>query len=179
MKQPETYSFAASQWVPNHPFLPVLVYRDIFEGKEQDPARAFENIFHDTGWTGLWRNGVFSYQHYHVGAHEVLGVAVGKAELLIGGPEGKIIEVRSSDCLILPAGTGHMRISASEDFLVVGGYPPNQHADIETAAATPGELQIIATLPIPKSDPIHGPSGPLVSLWRSSLGDIDQSDTKV
>ncbi len=166
MKQPETLFFPPSEWVPNHPFLPVLVYRDLFGGKKEDPARAFEAMFHDAGWQGLWRNGVFSYQHYHVGAHEVLGIAGGKAELLIGGPEGAALDVRSGDCLVLPAGTGHKRMSASDDFLVVGGYPPGQHADIETQAATPGELKIIATLPIPVSDPVYGIAGPLLSLWR-------------
>jgi uncharacterized protein YjlB len=170
MKQPETLFFPASDWVPNHPFLPVLVYRDVFDGKQTDPAFAFERLFHDAGWQGLWRDGVFSYQHYHVGAHEVLGIAEGKAELLIGGPDGIDLDVRPGDCLILPAGTGHMQMSASDDFLVVGGYPPGQHADIETEAATAGERAIIATLPIPKSDPLYGIAGPLVSLWREGVG---------
>lgn len=166
MKRPETLFFSPSEWVPNHPFLPVLAYRDIFHGRESDPARAFERIFRDALWQGLWRNGVFPYQHYHVGAHEVLGIAEGRAELLIGGPAGMILDVCSGDCLVLPAGTGHKRLSASADFLVVGGYPPGQHADIQTAAATPGELETIASLPIPTSDPVHGANGPLVSLWR-------------
>lgn len=166
MRQPETLFFSPSEWVPNHPFLPVLVYRDVFDGRERDAALVFERHFREAGWQGIWRNGVFSYQHYHVGAHEVLGIAEGTAELLIGGPGGIDLEVRPGDCLVLPAGTGHKRISASGDFLVVGGYPPGQHADIETAAATPGELKIIATLPLPESDPIYGATGPLVSLWR-------------
>ena len=170
MTNPEVLFFPASEWVPNHPFLPVLVYRQVFEPTEKDRAHGFESRFFDAGWQGLWRNGVFSYQHYHVGAHEVLGIAEGKAELLIGGPEGATLEVRAGDCLVLPAGTGHMRISASEDFLVVGGYPPGQHADIETAAATPGELKIIATLPVPHSDPLHGTAGPLVALWNEASG---------
>ncbi|WP_411034201.1 cupin domain-containing protein [Shinella sp. BYT-45] len=170
VKQPETLFFPASEWVPNHPFLPVLVYRQVLTPAEKDRAHAFERLFSDAGWQGLWRDGVFSYQHYHVGAHEVLGIAEGTAELLIGGPDGDSLDVRAGDCLVLPAGTGHQRIAASEDFLVVGGYPPGQHADIETAAATPGELKIIATLPIPKSDPVYGIAGPLVSLWRESAG---------
>lgn len=169
MKQPDTLFFPASQWVPNHPFLPVLVYRDVLPAGEQNRARAFERLFHDAGWQGLWRNGVFSYQHYHVGAHEVLGIAEGSAELLIGGPTGRALQVHAGDCLVLPAGTGHMQNSGSNDFQVVGGYPPGQHADIETAAATPGELKIIAHLPLPKSDPIYGSAGPLTSLWRSDV----------
>lgn len=170
MKQPETLHFPASEWVPNHPFLPVLVYRQIFELRERDRAHVFERFFSDSGWQGLWRNGIFSYQHYHVGAHEVMGIAEGKAELLIGGPGGTSLDVSAGDCLVLPAGTGHRRISASADFLVIGGYPPGQHADIETAAATPGELKIIASLPIPKNDPLYGAAGPLVSLWREGGG---------
>lgn len=169
MKQPETLFFPASEWVPNHPFLPVLVYRDVLAAGEKDRARAFERLFYDAGWQGLWRNGVFSYQHYHVGAHEVLGIAAGSAELLIGGPDGRALQVRAGDCLVLPAGTGHKQNSGSDDFRVVGGYPPGQHADIETTAATPGELKIIASLPLPKSDPVYGSDGPLVSLWRKDI----------
>jgi uncharacterized protein YjlB len=164
-RQPETLFFTASDWVPNHPFLPVLVYRNIFISAQVDSAAAFERLFSDAGWQGLWRNGIFSYQHYHVRAHEVLGIAKGTAELLIGGPGGSVVNVSAGDCLLLPSGTGHMCNSASDDFLVVGAYPAGQHADIETAAATPGDQKIIATLPIPKSDPIYGPGGPLRALW--------------
>ncbi|MCR6498265.1 cupin [Shinella sp. CPCC 101442] len=171
MKQPETLFFPASAWVPNHPFLPVLVYRAALSPDVRDRADAFEQLFRDSGWQGLWRNGVFSYQHYHVGAHEVLGIAEGSAELLIGGPDGEALAVHAGDCLVLPAGTGHKRNVASDDFLVIGGYPPGQYADIETAAATEGELKIIAALPIPKSDPLYGPTGPLVTLWGRENGD--------
>lgn len=170
MNQPETHFFPPSEWVPNHPFLPVLVYRGVFSSGGSDYAHAFEERFHDSEWQGLWRNGVFSYQHYHVGAHEVLGIARGTAELLIGGPDGDVMNVSAGDCLVLPAGTGHMRQSASGDFLVVGGYPPGQYADIETAAASAGELKIIAGMPIPGTDPLYGANGPLVALWRESMG---------
>ncbi|MCJ8054687.1 cupin domain-containing protein [Shinella curvata] len=167
MKQPATLFFSASEWVPNHPFLPVLVYRAVLAADVDDRAHAFEQLFRAAGWLGLWRNGVFSYQHYHVGAHEVLGIAEGRAELLIGGPDGEALEVRAGDCLVLPAGTGHKRNGASDDFLVIGGYPPGQYADIATAGATEGELRIIASLPVPETDPLYGSTGPLVALWRS------------
>lgn len=166
MTEPETLVFSASEWVPNHPFLPVLAYRAVFPPEEGDRAAAFERRFGAAGWRGLWRNGVFAYQHYHSGAHEVLGIAGGEAELLIGGPTGARLSVRAGDCLVLPAGTGHRRLSASGDFLVVGGYPPGQHADILTTEATIDQLAAIEALPVPGSDPLYGADGPLVTIWR-------------
>lgn len=170
MVEPEALPFSASDWVPNHPFLPALAYRGAVP-QEDDRASAFERRFSDAGWRGLWRNGVFSYQHYHIGAHEVLGIAGGDALLLIGGPTGARLRVAAGDCLVLPAGTGHMRLDASADFLVVGGYPPGQHADIQTDGATPEELRTIAHLPLPPSDPLYGRDGPLVSIWKRATGE--------
>ena len=170
MQQPASHIFQPSDWVPNHPFLPVLVYRKIFAASETDRAQGFERLFSEAGWHGLWRNGIFSYQHYHVGAHEVLGIAEGEAELMIGGPAGDHMTVNAGDCLVLPAGTGHRCLSATDDFLVVGGYPPGQYADIQTEAATPGELKIIEALPVPDSDPLYGSEGPLVTIWSSAAG---------
>ncbi|MEY9164878.1 uncharacterized protein YjlB [Sinorhizobium fredii] len=83
MREPEIIRFPPSEWVPNHPRLPVLVYRQALAAN--DMAAEFERRFAGTGWRGVWRNGVFSYQHYHIGAHEVLGIAKGNAKLLIGG----------------------------------------------------------------------------------------------
>jgi uncharacterized protein YjlB len=168
MTQPRTLFLPPSDWVPNHPSLPVLVYSGVLDAGETDAASAFEQLFSKAGWGGLWRNGVFSYQHYHVGAHEVLGIAGGEAELLIGGPSGASLAVAKGDCLVLPAGTGHRRLSASEDFLVVGAYPPGQQADIQKDRATAAQLETIASLPLPGSDPLYGVEGPLVSIWGSA-----------
>ncbi len=166
--KPETVSFPPSDWVPNNRQLPVLIYRNV-SNAEHGPAD-FEKLFLKNGWTGIWKNGIFSYQHYHCGAHEVLGVSGGSALLLIGGPEGQTIEVSAGDCLILPAGTGHQNLGNSSDFKVVGAYPRGQNADIQTMAAT-GEMLIkIASLPVPTSDPIEGTSGGLVESWVSSTG---------
>ncbi len=160
----ETIFFEPSDWVPNHPYLPVLVYRSAIPS-DGEMAPKFEQRFREHGWQGLWRNGVFDYQHYHTGAHEVLGIAGGRARLLIGGPDGAELSVVAGDCLVLPAGTGHRRIDASRDFLVVGGYPPGQHADIQAGPANAEQLERIAGLPLPVVDPVEGADGALMRLW--------------
>lgn len=154
------FTFDASEWVPNNPQLPVLVYNAPL------PDGGFESLFASNGWAGIWTNGVFTYQHYHSGAHEVLGVASGTATLLIGGPGGRKFAVKAGFCLILPAGTGHQNLGSSADFQVVGAYPRGQHADIQTSAATEEMLSKIGGLPLPDTDPVQGTFGALTTLWR-------------
>ena len=163
---PQTILFGPSDWVPNNSDLPVLFYPSGIES-DADLADMFEHRFRANGWMGCWRNGIFSYQHYHTKAHEVLGIAAGTARILLGGPDGQVFEVRAGDCLVLPAGTGHQNIESSADFLVVGAYPPHQNADICTGRADAGDLDTIKALKLPASDPIAGPDGPLIDLWKS------------
>ncbi len=160
----ETILFEFSDWVPNNPDLPVLIYRNAIPA-EGEMAPKFEDRFQANGWQGIWRDGIFDYQHYHTGAHEVLGIAGGRARLLIGGPSGAELSVHAGDCLILPAGTGHRRIDASRDFLVVGAYPPGQDADIQTRPANQAQLDTIANLPLPETDPLEGADGTLLRAW--------------
>jgi uncharacterized protein YjlB len=166
--KPETLFFQRSEWVPNNTKLPVLLYRLALDVAGDAPS-AVENRFRDNGWRGTWRNGVFAYQHYHTHGHEVLGIACGHARLLIGGPAGRELDLSAGDCVVLPAGTGHCRISSSPDFLVVGGYPPDQHADICTDE--PGEegLAAIAAVPLPETDPVEGRAGALCAIWKDAM----------
>lgn len=152
--------FEASDWLPNNQRLPVLRYKvDLADALE------FDALFTKNGWSGIWTNGVFDYQHYHTGAHEVLGIKQGTANLLIGGPGGREFSVTPGDCLILPAGTGHKNLGSSRDFQVVGAYPPGQQADIQRSAATkrcwPRSLPYLYL-----TDPVRGLAGTLLDQWR-------------
>ncbi|MDQ0390325.1 cupin domain-containing protein [Labrys monachus] len=142
--------------IPNNPDLPVLVYRGAFGGDTEDMARAMEERFAANGWPPQWRNGIYAFHHYHCGGHEVLGIAAGEAEVTLGGEGGRTLPVRKGDVLLLPAGTGHRRVTSSADFLVVGAYPPGQEGDIQRDAATPGMKRRIAALPPPEKDPVSG-----------------------
>src|SRR5207247_1410621 len=132
------------------------------------PAAVLEELFKSNGWVDSWRDGVYDYVHYHSRTHEVLGVARGQARVRFGGNSGKIVALQAGDVAILPAGTGHQRISASKDFLVVGAYPASSTYDECTGSAEDREraLKSIAKVPIPAKDPVYGAQGPLRDLWR-------------
>jgi len=151
--------------IPNNPDLPVIIYRQAVAA-EGDHAIAFETAFKRNGWQGTWRNGIYDYHHYHNGAHEVLGIARGNGEVMLGGPGGMEFAVTAGDCLLLPAGTGHCLLSASSDFLVIGAYPPGQRADMQTAAADEEGLKAIRNCPLPDHDPVDDVERSLAKLWR-------------
>ncbi|SDP00204.1 Uncharacterized protein YjlB [Pseudomonas arsenicoxydans] len=154
-----------NDWVPNNPRLPVLIYIKAIAIQGSDPAALFEETFSANGWPPQWRYGVYDYHHYHTEGHEVLGVAAGYARLMLGGPGGRILEVSGGDVLLLPAGTGHCNVESSSDFLVVGAYPPGQHADICREAPTSEQLARIQTLPFPEQDPVQGLHGAVRRYW--------------
>jgi len=157
----------ANNGIPNNPALPVLIYPGALGVDGSDPAALFERTFMANGWPPQWRYGVFSYHHYHTRGHEVLGVYAGHARLMLGGPDGHIVEVTAGDVLLLPAGTGHCNLGSSEDFSVVGAYPPGQEGDINRDPATVAQIEQIAKLPFPHRDPVLGDKGGVVEHWRS------------
>lgn len=154
---------------PNNAKLPLLVYRQAV-ATGGDLAHEFEQRFSDNGWGGMWRDGVYSFHHYHSNAHEVLGVASGTAQIQFGGPHGPIVTVTAGDVAILPAGTAHKRIDASADFLVVGAYPAGQE-DYDLIRGEPEAVESatgrIADVPLPEADPDAGANGPLLRYWTS------------
>jgi uncharacterized protein YjlB len=166
---PEQLHLKPNGWMPNST-LPVLIYRNALPGTANNAdalAATMESLFTANGWPPQWRNGVYSFHHYHSTAHEVLGFAGGHADLILGGEGGTLVTVHAGDIAVLPAGTGHCRITGSEDFLVIGAYPVGEHWDICRTAATPEVIERMRRVKYPGSDPLTGPTGPLPKLWTT------------
>lgn len=164
--QIEKLQLSRNGWMPNNERLPVLLYRRAF--RVDETIDAMEETFQRSLWPAQWRNGIYSFHHYHSTAHEVLGFAAGSAQLILGGERGHSVTVTSGDVLVLPAGTGHCLVQADPAFLVIGAYPVGQHWDICRSAPDPKTIDRMLTLPFPQSDPLAGKGGELVHAWPTS-----------
>ncbi len=167
--EPEQFRFKDDGVFPNSD-LPLLVYRHAFTTEAQDCASIIEQCFAENDWTNSWRNGVYSFAHYHSTTHEALGVYCGAATLRLSGERSSDVKVYAGDVIVIPAGVPHQKISASEDFAVVGAYPDGREWDL--LRGLPGERpksdHNIAALPIPDNDPIYGAEGPLRRIWKAA-----------
>ncbi|TFV30518.1 cupin domain-containing protein [Bradyrhizobium frederickii] len=165
--EPLAIVFEDDGLVPNN-ILPFLVYQSAVKLDPKQPEATIENLFEANGWDGTWRNGVYDYLHYHATVHEALGVARGRARVRFGGDHGQELDIKAGDVAILPAGTGHQCIEASDDFCVIGAYPPG--AEMEITRATPENharaLTRIPQVALPLADPVTGKHGALMRLWR-------------
>lgn len=165
-REPRQYVLPETAEFPNSP-LPVLLYRRALERPE---AALFERLFANHGWTGAWRNGLYTVHHYHSTAHEALGVYRGSVQVRLGGEQGVVVELQAGDAIVIPAGVAHKNVGAAPDFAVVGAYPSGTAPDMQYGK--PGERpatdQRIRALALPASDPLQGPTGSLVALWKSA-----------
>jgi uncharacterized protein YjlB len=158
MKRLRKIHFDKGPDVPNSA-LPVLLYRSVLPDHAAAKASAFRERFKVNGWTGIWTDTIYDYTHFHSNAHEVLGIAQGKVTLRLGGDGGSLVRLKAGDMLVLPAGVGHRRISAT-DVKVIGAYPRGQsHYDMKREGSTRPQVAL------PLTDPFYGPDGPLTTAW--------------
>lgn len=164
MGNPQFYRFEDDGSIPNNPSLEVILYPAAF----RENLEEIEKVFNSHNWTNSWTGGVFGYHHYHSNTHEVLGVHSGSATLQIGGERGEALPVSAGDVVLLPAGTGHKKLEASNDFEIIGAYPGGVSYNLKTGE--PGErpyvLEDIQNTPLPKMDPVFGSEGPVIEKWR-------------
>lgn len=159
----QTYMFKDDGTIPNNPTFPVLIYPGAFKGRTGQIVKTFEK----NNWGNNWVDGVFTFHHFHSTSHEVLGVISGHATLKLGGEKGKEFKVSAGDVVVLPAGTGHKRLSSSSDFSIAGGYPDGQDYDTQTKE-TQALKDNIARVGKPKQDPVYGNQGPLLQIWKNT-----------
>lgn len=161
----ESRVFADDGTFPNS-FLPVLIYRRALEGEVT--SSRIEAMFAANNWPAQWVASIYDYHHYHSTAHEVLGVCAGSARVALGGPNGEVVDLAVGDVVVIPAGVAHKLESASDDFAVVGAYPPGQDWDVLVGEERERVIanDNLAHVPLPKSDPVCGASGPLVEVWH-------------
>ena len=80
-----------------------------------------------------------------------------------------MITARPGDVIVLPAGTGHKKLSSRGTLGIVGAYPAGQSPDMCTPLI--GTLKrhaaAIARVPLPPRDPVYGADGPMFSHWKT------------
>ena len=152
--------------MPNSKF-PLVLYKNAFGERDRSGAAWLEKRFALNNWTNSWRNGIYSFHHYHSTSHEVLGIYSGQAMVHLGGESGEKLNLEAGDIIIIPAGVGHKNLD-SENLGVVGAYPNGRSWDLNRGRKSerPRADKNIAALPIPLSDPILGKGDGIVKIWR-------------
>lgn len=164
--QLKTLFFKDDGTIPNSRY-PLLLYRRAFSAMADEGAAWLEKHFAANNWTNSWRNGVYAFHHYHSTSHEVLGVYNGSALLHLGGEHGQKVKVEAGDIIVIPAGVGHKNLG-SDNLGIVGAYEDGRNWDVNKGL--PGERpkidENITALPKPKTDPLTGNSGGLLTHWK-------------
>lgn len=153
---------------PNNEKLPLLLYRGGLPSAARGDPDVVRTLFAGRGWSGSWTNGIYDFHHYHSTAHEVLAVCAGHAEVQLGGPDGFATTLQAGDVVVIPAGVAHKNLGSSGDFTVVGAYPKGQSYDMcyGKEGERPGADENITRVPLPTSDPLTGPAGPMARHWH-------------
>ena len=102
--------------------------------------------------------------------HEVLGIARGSATVRGGRNKGRTLKVKAGDALVIPAGTGHQCLTASQTFMAVGAYPPmGTYGECKPTIKEYGRgRKSVSKVGLPRTDPVFGRTGPLLKICKAS-----------
>ncbi|KAI0205659.1 RmlC-like cupin domain-containing protein [Astrocystis sublimbata] len=161
------YQIPAYKLIPNTSIQhkPLLIYKNAFPNPT---ASGIERALCDAGAvTPQWRYTMYGTSHFHSTAHEVLGVAAGKATICFGhedNPEKVVCELDKGDLAVVPAGVAHRLMEVRErGFEMVGAYPEGCAWDMcYGAPGEEGRVGGIARLKWFVRDPIYGGEGPVL-----------------
>ena len=149
--------------------LPVVVFKHVTPSKDaMQVANFIQTKFYDNGWRNSWRNGLYTFHHYHSNTHEALGIYRGWVEVQLGGPGGDLVKLEQGDVAIIPAGVAHKNVNQSDDFSILGAYPNSLSPNMrygkgrEVSSAT----KEINNVQLPPADPFYGVDGKLLVLWK-------------
>jgi uncharacterized protein YjlB len=154
--------------------LPAILYKTAFSLKNDHSPKEIETVFESNGWSNCWRNGMYSYHHYHSTTHEALAVYSGECHVQLGGDSGIQFLLEKGDVLLIPAGVAHRNIGSSLDFKCVGAYPDGRQFDINLGKSgeRPGTDHHIRKVPLPKKDPLYGKEGILPKYWKKDTEEL-------
>ena len=91
------------RFFPNNNHLPVIVYRHVFDA-DAVSASKFEDLFRRNHFGRSWRDGIYTYHHYHSTAHEALGCYAGRAQVRLGGDDEGVrhdVELSAGDAILI------------------------------------------------------------------------------
>lgn len=165
--KPEQYFVKDDGVFPNSS-LPILHYLKVLQLSPLFPALAIRKLFQKNNWTNNWKQGIYTYHHYHSTTHEVLGICKGETLLQLGGEKGITLFVQKGDVLVIPAGVAHINLGRENDVICIGGYPDGRDYDMNYGMASerPKADHNIASVPLPSTDPVYGTRGGLPDLWK-------------
>jgi uncharacterized protein YjlB len=146
---------------------PVLLYRKALRLPLLFPAKKVKQLFTKHNWTNNWRNGIYTYHHYHSNTHEAMGVIKGKTTLILGGENGKQVLLQKGDIIVIPAGVAHKNLGREKDVICVGGYPEGKDFDMNYGdpGERPGTDKNIRLVHLPSAGPLLGERDPLLNIW--------------
>lgn len=150
--------------------LPVLYYENILKEVLDESFTAHDvlQLFENNGYTNGWVNGILARHHFHSTAHEVLACTKGEVKVQLGGENGEMTTLREGDVILLPAGTSHKKLDATENFEIVGAYPVNDSEyDFQYGDAISYEAikKRIKEVKLPDTDPVTGSPGEVQKYW--------------